>query len=410
LTRLRDGDPQALAAVCERRGGAVYAYCSYVAGDGLAIEAAAAAFADFRLAVRAASNLTEAELDALLREKTRRAAARRGINVVASRAEPRRATACDGQEIRLVRYAENSLAPEVRKVFAEHVASCRPCTEALVRLQAGERALERAPRAPLPLRVTDEILMAMALAAPVRAWGGDPVLVHREALRLLTRDVDPAPAPVAPKRPTPHIPPDPIRRPRRRRRRDATATRSTRLATWGTILAGAVGTAFGLGLVILTDDQPVSSRPATAIAGLDAGAVSRTVQPPSAATSSTGGSAEKLHIEAIATTVHALRDAAGPAARVSVRVRITNATGRLARARRPVLYVGDARVELATVSATTATSPIASLAAGSVAEGRLGFRAEGAAAQQLTAARVRLRISGQSVPLTPLPGDPTAPS
>lgn len=411
---LRDGDPRALATLCEARGRAVYAYCLHVAGDAQAMEAAANAFADFRLAALAEGDLTEREAEALLRRMTRRAAARRGVNVVAARTRDPHPGACDGQEIRLVRYAEGSLAPAVSQVFAAHVAQCHMCGKALARLQAGEHAIERPPKAALPLRVTDEILWAMALAAPVQACDGNAALVQREALRLLTSRADPADAaPVSTSAPRPlearpeRSPAEPGRDDRPRRRfgwRDALPKSTHGMATWGAAFAGAAGAAFGIGLVLLTEDDTVSPRPPTGIAGIAAAAtpqVSTTARSGTNA-SPANSSAGKLRIEVVTTTVHPVPGGTGPAARVSVHVRITNDMALPARARRPVLYVGDTRVDLATVSSTTATSPIAPLAPGAVAEGRLRFETEQPLADQLTTARVRLRISGRSIPLQPV--------
>ena len=426
LQPLRDGDPRALSALCESRGRAVYAYCLQVAGDAQAMEAAASAFADFRLAVVGAGDLTEREAEALLRAKTRRAAARRGVNAMAASRLDSVADGCEGQEIRLVRYSEGSAAPAVEKVFAAHVADCHLCATALTRLHAGERALERPPLAPLPLRVTDEILWAMALVAPVLACEGNAALVQREALSLLS-----APDPANPAQAAPVTPPaaaaarEPDARPEpvstmpsaadgSRRRFPGRRPRPTSapMATWGAAFAGAAGAAFGIGLVLLTNDDTTPSRPPTGIAGVAAAATPSvsTTPRPGATASATSGSAGKLRIEAIATTVHPVLGEIGPGARVSVHVRITNGMGRAARARRPVLYVGDTAVDLAAVSTTTATSPIAALDAGAVAEGRLRFDAARSVADELTTSAVRLRISGRSVPLKPVIGSPAAPT
>jgi hypothetical protein len=48
---IRAGDPAALAALCERRGGAVLAYCREVCEPAAASAAAAEALACFRAAV-----------------------------------------------------------------------------------------------------------------------------------------------------------------------------------------------------------------------------------------------------------------------------------------------------------------------------------------------------------------------
>ena len=406
----------------------MYAYCLQVAGDAQAMEAAASAFADFRLAVVGAGDLTEREVEALLRARTRGVpAARRGVNAMAASRLDSVAGGCEGQEIRLVRYSEGSAAPAVEKVFAAHVADCHLCATALTRLHAGERALERPPLAPLPLRVTDEILWAMALVAPVLACEGNAALVQREALSLLS-----APGPGEPRAGRTRHGTRGRRRPRARRAPRAGVRHAQRRRRVATALPrrrprptsaphGDVGGHVRRRRRRGVRDRPraaherrheAPSRPPTGIAGVAAAATPSvsTTPRPGATASATSGSAGKLRIEAIATTVHPVLGEIGPGARVSVHVRITNGMGRAARARRPVLYVGDTAVDLAAVSTTTATSPIAALDAGAVAEGRLRFDAARSVADELTTAAVRLRISGRSVPLKPVIGSPAAPT
>ena len=208
------------------------------------MDAAANAFADFRLAIIASDELTQNDAEELLRQKTRRAAARLGVNTVAARTRGAGVEGCDGQEIRLVRYTERTLAPSVANVFAEHVASCHTCAAALGRLEAGERAFERPPSAPLPQHVADEIVHTLAFTLPVRACGANAAVVYEEALRLLTGDdVDPAHQPAPPIQAGPRTGPYPRSgfcralvegarsavpgRSRRRKRRGSTSGRTT---------------------------------------------------------------------------------------------------------------------------------------------------------------------------------------
>src|SRR5258705_8400092 len=72
---VRDGERGALAALVERRGGAVLAYCEAVAEPGRGLEAAGEAFARFRREVRAAAEPRALDPEALLLRSTRRAAA-----------------------------------------------------------------------------------------------------------------------------------------------------------------------------------------------------------------------------------------------------------------------------------------------------------------------------------------------
>src|SRR5436305_12298315 len=70
-----DGDPAALAGLCDLRGPAVVAYCDAVCGPTAAVEAAAAAFASFRATAAAATRPLGINPDALLLAKAREAAA-----------------------------------------------------------------------------------------------------------------------------------------------------------------------------------------------------------------------------------------------------------------------------------------------------------------------------------------------
>jgi hypothetical protein len=72
---VKAGDRAALAALVERRGPAVIAFCTQVCGPRMADRAAAEAFARFRAAVRDAPELGGLDPEALLRGATRHAAA-----------------------------------------------------------------------------------------------------------------------------------------------------------------------------------------------------------------------------------------------------------------------------------------------------------------------------------------------
>ena len=54
---VRDGDPDAVAALVQRRGAAVLAYCDEVAAPGEAVDAAAEAFGSFRASVADADDV-----------------------------------------------------------------------------------------------------------------------------------------------------------------------------------------------------------------------------------------------------------------------------------------------------------------------------------------------------------------
>src|SRR6476619_3773095 len=60
---VRDGDPDAVAALIRRRGAAVLGYCEEVAAPGAAVDAASEAFADFRSAVAGAPDISELDAE-----------------------------------------------------------------------------------------------------------------------------------------------------------------------------------------------------------------------------------------------------------------------------------------------------------------------------------------------------------
>ena len=116
---------------------------------------------------------------------TRRAAVWLGANTVAARDGHGETDGCAGRDMELVDHVEGSLSPAESDSLMDHVAECPVCAAALRRLEAGERAYERPPRAPLPRRVASELIRALVVAAPVQAHGGDAAMVREEALRLL---------------------------------------------------------------------------------------------------------------------------------------------------------------------------------------------------------------------------------
>ena len=187
ITRLtiRDGDPAALAALCERRGAAVLAYCEQVAARGQAANAAADAFARLRVAVVSPEEGPRLQADALLLHLVRRAAVTRAFDASGERDENHISETCPAQQFELVAYVEDSLPPPDRAAIEDHLVRCVGCSTSVRRLQAGERAFQRPPRAPLPVGVAEELLAALLSVAPVRACGGSAAAVQQEALRLL---------------------------------------------------------------------------------------------------------------------------------------------------------------------------------------------------------------------------------
>ena len=204
---LRSGDPDALVALCDRRGAAVFAYCERAAGSQAAVAVAAEAFAQFRRAIMPAGALSgKDQADTLLRSATRRCALVHAEDASAGRDgdEGNGGTGeCDGQEGAILVYVEDALAPAEREVVAAHVRECGICAAVLRRLQDAEAAFNVKPGTALPVPVAREILTALVRAAPVTAHGGDESAVRDEALRLLIDGASPQPAPAAPPKPTP---------------------------------------------------------------------------------------------------------------------------------------------------------------------------------------------------------------
>ena len=200
---LRSGEPEALAALCDRRGAAVFAYCQRAAGGEAAAGAAAEAFAQFRSVIQPRGALAnQAAAEVLLRSATRRCALVYADEAASAREGEAGAEGCDVQGAALIVYVEGALAAADREVVADHVAECGSCAATLQRLQEAEAAFSVKPGTQLPVDVAREILTALVQAAPVSAHGGDESAVRDEALRLLTGDKAP-PSSSAPPVPAP---------------------------------------------------------------------------------------------------------------------------------------------------------------------------------------------------------------
>jgi hypothetical protein len=187
---IRDGEPEALAALCAKRGAPVLAYCEHVAAPRQAGKAAANAFAQLRATIVAASETPSPiiDLEAELLASTRRAAAALGIHATAPAAngtvDPD-AVECAGLETKLVAQIERPRSDEERQEHAEHIARCPACARAMERLESGQRAFDKPPRAPLPPRIAEQLLSALVQAGPVVALGGDPEAVREQAWQRL---------------------------------------------------------------------------------------------------------------------------------------------------------------------------------------------------------------------------------
>lgn len=179
-----DGEPDALAALCARHGIPVLAYCEHVAAPRKAALAAVDAFAQLRASIFAAADpASEIDVEALLLTTTRRAASAHGVSTTSLRATS--VFQCAGREPDLVAQLERRLEPAERQELEEHVSGCEECARAAGRLEAGRRAFDSPPRAPLPAHVAELLVAALAGAAPLTALGGDADAVQAQTLRRL---------------------------------------------------------------------------------------------------------------------------------------------------------------------------------------------------------------------------------
>ena len=176
---VRDGDPLVLAALTERRGGAVLAYCEAVApGEGAV--AAADAFARFRRDVVAARNPLALDPEVALVRATRLAAAAHAPRVENGGGGllGRRGGACGLVPELLAARAEGRLTDGDRGRLARHLERCPACRAAEERFRAAERAYRDAADGPPPQPVALELMRALLGAAPNLHGGAVKVNGH----------------------------------------------------------------------------------------------------------------------------------------------------------------------------------------------------------------------------------------
>jgi hypothetical protein len=205
---IRAGDPAALAALCERRGGAVLAYCREVCEPAAASAAAAEALARFRAAVWAAADASDLEPERLLLSATRHAAAARARTTFEA-STPRRMLG-RGQSVTCVRMpglivarAENLLGSADLDRLSRHLERCQACRATEAAFRRAERAYVATAHAPLDTSTTALLLAALAEAAPVEP----PPPVEEPEPEPVLIAAEPIPADPIPAEP---IPADPI--------------------------------------------------------------------------------------------------------------------------------------------------------------------------------------------------------
>lgn len=208
LTKLRDGAPDALATLCRLRGAAILAYSTQMAGRDHAVEAAAAAFARFRLAARTPGALTNSrQAEPLLRGAARRSVLTHVLEAAADDGGDVLSAECRTRADQLLEYFENSPPAGERETVDDHVTRCRVCATTLRRLPEGEAAFSAVDR-PLPEWVSKHILTAIVGAAPLGDGQADPIAVRDEALALLIGLDEGTPAAAKPEiEPEPEIEP-----------------------------------------------------------------------------------------------------------------------------------------------------------------------------------------------------------
>jgi hypothetical protein len=202
---VRNGDPDALAGLCARRGPAVLAYCERVAGVDNASAAAADAFRRFRTAVIAATDLSNLNPEALLMSATRHAAAqfvpRPADSPDVLRFVARRPATgwCGDVPSLLAARADRTISTIDLARLGQHLDGCPACRAPEARFEAAERAYRDPPTTPLPLPATAAIMAALSAAGPV-----SPSVAA-------SNGAGPAPAGAANgARPVPPSPPEPV--------------------------------------------------------------------------------------------------------------------------------------------------------------------------------------------------------
>ena len=162
------------------------------------------------------------------------------------------------------------------------------------------------------------------------------------------------------------------------------------------VTAGAAGILLGVAMAELTGDDAAPS-PSAAVP---------TSSTPRATTATPAATApattEKVRVAVRSATARPPANGAEQGSRLTVRASIENASGRAIRPKQPELLVDDLRVAVAVESSSAGGELLApSLADGAAAAGTLRFDVPSVSPSDLAAARVRLRIAGKIVVLSP---------
>ena len=171
---VREGDSAALAALCERRGGAVLAYAREVCAPADAPGAAAEALARFRAAVWASGDVADLDPEGLLLAAGRHATAacaRGPSEAGTARRILRRdhTDVCAQIPALIVARAEGLLGDADQDRLARHLDRCSSCRETEAAFRRAERAYGSAAHIDLDGATIAQFLGALAEAAPVAA-------------------------------------------------------------------------------------------------------------------------------------------------------------------------------------------------------------------------------------------------
>ncbi|HEX6390514.1 MAG TPA: hypothetical protein VFZ89_13730, partial [Solirubrobacteraceae bacterium] len=208
---VRDGVPEALTGLIERRSAAVLQFCEAVCEPDAARLAAAEAFARFRAAVAAADDPASLNPEALLISATRHAAAavartsRRshGVRGLLHR-ESERDRLCEDVPRLLAARADRMLSADEQHALAVHLEQDHGCRTIEAAWERAERAYRNPRERVLPPEIARDLLAALAGAAPLvgpdaeelEALVADaaPLLAEPE-LEPFEAEPEPAPAP-----------------------------------------------------------------------------------------------------------------------------------------------------------------------------------------------------------------------
>ncbi|WP_445150630.1 zf-HC2 domain-containing protein [Baekduia sp. Peel2402] len=181
---VKAGDRAALAALVERRGPAVVAFCTQVCGPRMADRAAAEAFARFRAAVRDAPDLTALDPEGLLRGATRHAAASLARQPSgpppSGKLRSRGTQTCQHVPTMLAARANGALGKADLERLARHLERCERCDALAEIFRRAELAYQDPAVDTLGTDTSSVLIEAL------------------EAVSLTPHGVAPAPAPDAP--------------------------------------------------------------------------------------------------------------------------------------------------------------------------------------------------------------------